>query len=491
MPTRYGRELEPRRLHPATMLIGVVRQAPSTLLGVPALLAIGARAELWLVLVGTAAALIAAGAARWIGWSRFTYALTVDAVVIESGVFSRNRRTIPYERIADVGIEQRPLQRLLGLAAVTLETGGAGADEGALDSVSVAEAERLRQFLRHRRMDAGQDALTAVATEAGASTPTAGAPIFAMDTKRVLLWGLFNFSLVWIAVGVGALQYLDGPLGVDVSALSHAAVARSGAVRSLSVAALAVAVATGAAVILGVGFAAGLVRTALRDHGFTLTAENGRLRRTRGLFTKSEAIVALPRVQLVTIDDGPVRRWLGWSRLRAQILGGKGAEGRQDLAPLARADEVARVLGVLRVERARPDCLEPVARGHIARAMLRRVGPLALLIFAASLATPLALLATPLLLLPIGAAVLARRHHRYRLEAGLLQVQRGVLSRTTWISPVSRVQVVSLRRSWLQRRLGLATLLVDTAGGGRADRPDIHDLREDVSRAMVDQLCRT
>jgi putative membrane protein len=248
---------------------------------------------------------------------------------------------------------------------------------------------------------------------------------------------------------------------------------------------------TGAAVILAIGFAAGLVRTTLRDHGFKLIAENGRLRRTRGLLTRSEAIVALPRVQLVTVDDGPVRRRLGWSRLRAQILGGEGAEGRQDLAPLARADEVDRVLAVLRMERAHPDRLEPVARGHVARALLRRVGPLALMILSASLAMPLALLATPLLLLPIGAAVLDRRHHRYRLEAGLLQVRRGVVGRTTWITPVSRVQVISLRRSWLQRRLGLATLLVDTAGGARFDGPNIHDLREDVGRALADQLCRT
>lgn len=481
---------EPRQLHPATMVITMMRGAPSTLLGVPALLAFGARADLWLVLTGAAAVFLVAAGARWIAWSRFTYTLVADAVVIESGVFSRNRRTIPYERVADVGIERRPLQRLFGLARVTLETGGAGADEGALDSVSAAEAERLRRLLCHGRASAGRDTVLSGNAEPRASTPADGALVFSMDRRRVLLWGLFNFSLVWIAVGFGALQYMDRSLGLDSSLLWDAVMARTGAVRAMPPTTLASAFAAVAAVILAVGVAAGLIRTTLRDHGYRLTDEGGRFRRTRGLFTRSEAIISLPRVQLVAIDDGICRRRLGWSRLRAQVLGGDGAEGRQDLAPFARTEEVDRVLRALRLTRARASELEAVARGHISRALLRRVGPIALLILAAALATPLALLATPLLALVVGATLLGHRHHRYRISSGLLQVQRGVLNRTTWIAPVSRVQVVSLRRSWLQRRLGLATVLVDTAGGARFRRPDIHDVREDRGWALVALLCR-
>jgi putative membrane protein len=481
----------PRRLHPATMLISLVRQAPSTLLAVPAFLAFGARAGLWFLLAGTVAALLAAGLFRWLEWSRFTYTLTADAVVIESGVFSRNRRTIPYERLADIGIERRPLQRLFGLAKVTLETGGAGADDGALDSILVSEAERLRHFLRSRRAAVEQSAPAADAPDKREFPQAAGTLLFAMSTRRVLLWGLFNFSLVWIAVGLGAVQYLDGPFGLDVSPLWDTLRARSGAVRSLPLIVMIGTVAAAAFVILGAGIAAGLIRTTLREHGFTLTEEDRRLRRKRGLLTRSEAIIALPRVQLGAIDDGPIRRRLGWSRLRAQVLGGEGAGGRQDLAPFARAGEVERVLQVLRLRRVHSDELEAVSQGHVLRALLRQVGPAGLLMVAASLVTPFALLATPLLLPLLGAALLTRRHHRYQLSSDLLQVQRGVLSRTTWIAPVSRIQLISLRRSWLQRRLGLSTVLIDTAGGGRSRGPDIHDLRENTARALVDRLRRT
>jgi putative membrane protein len=131
-----------------------------------------------------------------------------------------------------------------------------------------------------------------------------------------------------------------------------------------------------------------------------------------------------------------------------------------------------------------------VARGHVWGALLRQVALPTLLIGAAVLRTPLAMLAFPFLLPLITTALLGRRHHRYLLASGLLQVQRGVLGRETWIVPVARVQAVTLRSSWLQRGLGLATVLVDTAGGTRLRGPNIHDLRMNDGRVIVDLLCR-
>jgi putative membrane protein len=472
------------------MLLGVIRGAPSTLLGIPAMLAMIARADLWLILTGTAVAVSSVAFARWLVWYRFTYALTSDAVIIESGLLSRNRRMIPYERVADVGIERRPLQRLFGLASVTLETGGAGADEGALDSVALVEAERLRDVVRSRR---GATSFKLSNVEMGesrfAARPISGAvPIFTMSTRRVLFWGLFNFSLVGIVIGFGALQSVSRALEWNGDVLWNAMVTRTGMARSMPALAWAGATAAGSAIILAIGIATGLIRAILREHGFRLTDEGGRLRRTRGLFTRSEAVLSLPRVQLVMIDTGFVRRRLGWSRLRAQVLGGEGAGGRQDLAPMARAGEVDALLAVLRLAPIAPGDMEAVARGHIWRALLRRVGLPAMVIAGATLAKPLALLASPLLLPLIVAATLSRRHHRYRAASGLLHVQRGVFSRTTWIVPIVRIQALSLRRSWLQRRLGLATLLVDAAGGGgRSCRPDVHDLSEaDAWTLMAD-----
>lgn len=474
----------PRRLHPGTMLVAGLKGLPSTLLGIPAFLAVSGRTNVWIMLAIFAASLVVAGLVRWLMWRRFTYMQGDDALVIESGVLSRNRRTIPYARVADVGIEQPPLHRLFGLAKVTLETGGSGADEGALDSVTVAEAERLRAVFRQRGVaSAGSPVAAQPSTGVAPAAPAA----FAMSPRRVLLSGLFNFSLVWIAVAFGAIQYVSDLLDLQ-DLWVRLFKARVGDPRAVPVIVWVQAVA--AAIILSVllGILAGVVRTVLRDHGYRLTDEGGRLRRVRGLLTRTEAIIALPRVQLALIDTGFLRRRLGWSRLRAQVLGGDGAKGRQDLAPFARVGEVDRLLAGLRLRRAEPDALTPVARGHVWRAMLRRAAPPLVLIVAAAIFAPPILFAAPLLVPVVALAVIDRRYHRYRLSDGLLQVQRGVLGRKTWILPTRRVQAITLRRTWLQRRLGLATVLVDVAGGSALDGPHVQDVHLPDALALLGAL---
>jgi putative membrane protein len=489
MVSDTGVEGEPKRLHPATMLVAIIRGAPSTLLGLPAVLAVTSSMNLALVLAIAATAFLGAAALRWVAWRRFTYVLTDDAVVIESGVLSRNRRTIPYERIADAGIEQGLLQRLFGLATLSLETGGSGQDEGKLDSVSVAEAERLRAVLRRERAAPSGAETAKKQTDL---TQTSVTPVlFAMDTERVLLWGLFNFSLVWIAVGLGALQFLGPLLGLDNETLLHTIATRTGMIASRSNGSLAAAIASSAALVVVLGVVAGLIRTMLRDYGFTLSGDGGRLRRVRGLLTRSEAVIALPRIQLAAIDSGPVRRRLGWQQLRGQLLGGEGATGRQDLAPLARPDEVDRLLTALRLSRIDPAEMIQVSHRHVWRAVLRNIALPAVVIAAAALWKAAALFALPLLLPLLAVALLRRKHHRYALNGDLLQVQRGVVGRTLWLVPMARIQSISLSCGWIQRRLGLASVRIDTAGAGMFDGPDIHDLKaRDAAKLMADLIQR-
>ncbi|WP_033919328.1 PH domain-containing protein [Sphingomonas sp. 37zxx] len=456
----------PRRLHPGTVLLGMLRQAPSTLLGLPAILAVTSEFP-WGYVVGMAlAATLVTGLFKWLAWRRFTYTLTGDSVVIESGLLSRNRRTIPFERVLDVDIERNLLARVFGLAKVKLETGGSGEDEGELDSVSLGEAHRLREVIRRRGV--AVDPTPVVSAEA---SPI----VFAMGVPRVLLWGLFNFSLVWLGVMFGALQYFDDWLGFDYTKGSfwRQMFSRAGMTAGWTPSAWIAA----AGVILPLGVIAGLIRTGLRDFGFTVRDEDGRYRRSRGLLTHSEVVIALRRVQLAVIDTGWVRRRLGWSRLKLQTMGGEGEAGTPEVAPFARDAEVDRLLEPLGMVRADPAELTRVSRGHVWRAALRHVGLPAVAIGIGGFVALPVLAAMPLLVPVLAVALLRRRYHRYGLSGDTLFVQRGVLARKQWIVPVHNVQVVTISRSWLQRRLGVATLNPDSAGGAILDGPSVRDIR--------------
>ena len=482
-----GATVADRRIHPATVPLRALKEAPSTILGIPAAYAVISDRGFGEILLVVAAMALAAIAYQYLAWRRFRYGIGADEIVIESGILSRTRRSIPFGRIQDVDIERGPLQRLFGLAKLRIETGGAGRDEGVLDSVSVGEAERLQTALRLARSDSNMAAV-------GSPAPPERTFLFAMSIPRTLLSGIFNFSLVYLAGLFAVLQWADDWLPFDpYNASRWIGLAERYGGRWSPAAILSLAL-----VALLLGVLTGIARTLARDYNFRLSLEPAGFRRERGLFTRTEVLIPKRRVQLALLESGPLRRRLDYHRLLFQTLGGGGAgeSGRQAVAPLARAAEIAPILSAQDgLEAAAPAELKRVSSRHVLRRLiLAGALPLAAILAAALLFTPI-LFALALLPFPVAAAFLSRRFHRYGVRGGVLHVQSGVLRRRQWLIPLDRVQSLRLRRTWLQRRLGLATLSIDTAGGSALDPPRIVDLDEasagSLAEALLDQATVT
>jgi len=105
-------------------------------------------------------------------------------------------------------------------------------------------------------------------------------------------------------------------------------------------------------------------------------------------------------------------------------------------------------------------------------------------------AAPLAPLAVPAAFL-VGAGAALARWYRFEYETlpERLVVRSGVISRQEREIPLHRVQNVDVRRSVLQRALGLSTVTVETAGGGATEatlnavsREEADRLREELGR---------
>jgi len=461
----------PRRVHPLTVVIWFLKMAPQNVLGLPAIIGITSGRGLGWIALAAVGIGVASLVWTWINWRRFTYEVTDSELVIERGLLNRTRRSIPLERIQDVGIEQGPLSRFFGLAEVRVETGGGDKDEAVLDSVSLSEAARLRGALR------GAPARPMVGRDTGEDAPPVEdtlTDVFVMSPGRVLLLGLFSFSLVWIAALATGIQFLGDALGFGWDEVADMAKSAQGEVRSRLTYSTGFGL-FGLVVLLGV--VTGIGRTMLREWNFKLRAGIGRFRRTRGLLTRSEVVVAMRRIQLALIQRGPFRGMLGWNALSVQTLGGSNdPSGRQVLAPLARDYEVAGIVARAGLPPFERLPLRPVAPAHILRALVLAV-PLPLLAIAAALLlTPFAWLALLLTLPPVLTALLQRKFHRYALRSASLQVMRGVLAQRDWIVPVDNVQVVTLRQGLIQRWLGLVTIEVDTAGAGMGATPAVVDV---------------
>jgi len=121
------------------------------------------------------------------------------------------------------------------------------------------------------------------------------------------------------------------------------------------------------------------------------------------------------------------------------------------------------------------------AGGH-----LRRLWPLALIALAQG-RWWLLLLGGAVLLAVAGLEWLRRT---YALETGALRMEEGVLGRKLRIVPFDRIQQVDLIRKPLHRLLGVATLRVETAGGGGAAEVDLDAVSLTEAQALRTSLLR-
>jgi len=479
----------PQRLNPLTILIKALSSLPSTLFALPLLFAWTREDSLPLGLLVGLTLLLAAAAMTfsWLSWRAFTYQILPDQLVIQRGILFRTRRSIPVSRIQDVSIRQRPLARLFGLAEVRIETGGGEADEGQLNSVSLAEAYRLREVIRSLR--AGE--IADMNREAEARTLPAPEPepelqLFKMELPRLLYSGLFRFSLVWIAAIFVGLQYLDQAMGSDYDRwIEMIDVAEQEVKSRFNLLALAGV----AAAVIGLGLLAGVVRTVLQNFDFTLTHNDARFRYRRGLLTRNEVVVARRQIQLGLVERGAVAGRLGWNTLKVQTLGGSDqVTGRQELVPFATAEELAPIIARTGLPRFEQSGLTYVSRLHIVGGLLGLVILGSIILLVSLIAYPpagLLLLAMPFLL---AVALFRSRFHRYGLTPASLQVSRGVLSQRDWTVPYGNIQAITVLRGPLQRLLGLATLRIDTAGGRGMHGPHIHDIEEAKVVGFVQEL---
>ena len=476
---------EPRRTAPLGVLIGAAGSVQNAIL--PAAAAafstgIGG-SGLWIGLaVGAAAILIGTGFS-YIGWRRLTFTIGEADIRVESGVLSRTARSVPYERIQDVSLEAGPLQRLLGLVAVTFETGAGGGEDMALEYLTAAEGEELRRLVRERRDDEAAAAAASAAAADPSDPARPGAPaaadsegevVFAMGPGRLVTFGLFEFSLAVFAVLGGLLQYVDNVTDIDVwnVDLWRGWLEQQGAaVASLGPYAQAAGALAGLFGLIVIGTATGVVRTVLRDWGFTLTRSARGFRRQRGLLTRTDVVMPVHRVQGLVIGTGLLRYRFGWRSLSFVSLA-QDAEGESHVvAPFAQMHEIAPIAAQagFRLPGASTAWQRASPRQRIDKAV-RDAAPFLLAVI------PTALFAPPgLFFLPLGCAVLAVaanlyawEFRRWALDADQVYASDGFLSPTQLIATRLKLHSVEIAQGPVARLRGYATVHLGLAGGNFA-----------------------
>ena len=421
-------------------------------------------------------------------YRRYEYELTADTFDIRSGVFARREREIPLRRIQNVDISRNVAQRVLGIAAVDLETAGGSETEASLRFVSFEEAKRLQREVP--RMKRG------VAPDEDAE-PEPSTELFALSDRELALVGLLSFD--FRVPGVLALL-LSGSVPVASSYLP-----RGGTVTLAGVVAV---------LVVGLvlfSWVAGAAAAVVNYYGFRLVRAGDELQYERGLLQRYDGSIPFDKVQTLTVEDTPLKRYFGYATLLIETAGyapgqssggGRGSEAAVPLATRDRVFELANEIDAF----GEPDLRRPpkrVRRRYAVRylivvglavgvlfavdTLLGRVGPGGLP-FAWYLPLVLVLLIPP-------AAHLKWAHRGYWLGEDHVVTRNGVLKRQTKVVPYGRIQTVIDTRTVFQRRWSLATVTIDTAGslsitGGDAAAVDVDAAVADDLRAELDERLR-
>jgi putative membrane protein len=447
---------------------------------IAALAGTGAWREGWYYVVPVV--LLASGisfAVAWLAWRHFRYRLGETDIRVERGLLNRTARSVPYERIQDVSVEQALVPRLFGMVEVKFETGAGGKDELKIGYVREAEGEALREAVRAR-----QSGELGVAEEAEVAAPQ-WRTLFAMDTKRLVTFGLFEFSLVVFAVLGGAMQQFEFLLPFDFwnfEGWFRLLAGPGHQLAGLGLAAQVIGAVLALSALAVIGFATGLTRTVLRDYGFRLEETPKGLRRRRGLLTRTDVVMPLHRVQALKVTTGILRRRFGWHGLSAVSLAQDAKSESHVVVPFATMEEIAPVVATTGF--ALPD---ETAQWH--RASTRQRSDSMMLIalsFGFLIAAVIGLGATvgaQVQELPAGLPVLAAtgfaalggfltfrewflwRHRRHAIDARQLFVREGWLAPRLDVASRVKLQSVEIAQGPIARHRGYANLRFGIAGG--------------------------
>ena len=88
-------------------------------------------------------------------------------------------------------------------------------------------------------------------------------------------------------------------------------------------------------------------------------------------------------------------------------------------------------------------------------------------------------------------AILRYQNHGYALHQDMLYVRRGVFRHYIWAIPATKFQVLYATASVFQRRLGVCTVYVDTAGAGSFATPEIIDISSQDAQELIDACYQT
>ena len=435
-------------------------------------------------------------------WWFYRYRISDREITLRSGFISKQERVIPFERIQSIDIQDAPLERLLGVVQVKIDTGAGGSGEAeiALQAVPANEAAVLRSQLLAARLRLRGDGEPGVDLAPGdiadVEKVAEGELVRRITTRELLIAGATSGRVGAAAVIVG------GALQIGEQLMPSSMWERL-PWDGIADAVTQVDVLAGLAVTLGVfAWVISIVATVLNYGNFEIRRLGDQLQVRHGLLDRRQTTIPVRRIQAVRVVEGLLRQPFGYAEVRFDSAGFGADQGASGvLCPLLPRSAIPAFLAAACPDFAQD--LNPVEMQKLPRRAMRRYVMAAcigwvLLVVAAALVVwrltdiPAGFVLLALVVTPVFGWLGYRRY----LDAGWLVANgnfflrwRGV-ARVTMFTQVRRLQYREVTVDPFQRRATLATFRTAVASGGSREGFSLPHLDRVEAEKLLDQLGR-
>ncbi|MDW0115156.1 PH domain-containing protein [Sporosarcina saromensis] len=277
-----------------------------------------------------------------IKWRRFVYWFEDDELRIESGLFVKKKRYIPFDRIQSLDYTEGIFHRPFGLVKVKVETAGSSTAkqaEGELTAITkeaakqieieMADAKKRKKHAPREAVAEGEELLVDSPVEEETS---ALRQLFTMTTKDLLVLATTSGGIGVILSGAAIFLSQFGELLPYERVFEEVS-----EFIKFGVLIVAIVVFLG---LLGVWILS-VGMTFLSHYNFTVSMDKEDIIITRGLLEKKRVTVPLKRIQGVVVVENPLRKLFGYATVTIHSAGGGISESSKiHLFPLIKKKEV-------------------------------------------------------------------------------------------------------------------------------------------------------
>lgn len=394
---------------------------------------------------------------------RFYFQIEDGSFIIDKGVLRRTKTNIPFERIQTINLQQNIVHQIFGVVSLEIDTAGAKKSELTIDALNKEDAEAIRQFILEERDQLVEDTSSAEAEEKEAIEEEV---ILQLGVGDLIKIGVSQNHLRSMAILFAFVFSTLNELTDNVTDMVREEL--SGYQEALSNSWVIFA---GSVVIVGIiSFFYSLINTVLKNYDLKLAARKGGLRIVRGLLTKEEISINKSKVQNISWSDNPLRRLFHMYTI--QIEQASSAQADQLKAkikiPGSYTEQVLRVLGIvfpkefIRDEEKHRVSILLKYRIFIFSGLLPALIAGGIAYFNIGLEALWALLWIGFVWLSV---TLYYKKRSFEVNYELLKNNRGTFGNHYEVLQLYKVQAVSIKQSWYQRRKDLASVVFHTAAG--------------------------